>query len=175
MTEKNKENLEQKQDKQSILNKLLNLVSICNLKKVWQKIWGKDLPEDITEIFPDDESKSDVNVNLYNKIKRNIALKRFIVIILMLFFSIVIFNYLFWLLSSYCKDQMIFSCFDKPVCIYKDFNIDIGSDKSKLIIEKYKELIFVINETVNYKSKPKQSKFEIKIYDVKKKKVIKNL
>ena len=175
MSDENKENIEQKQEKQRIWNKILSLFSIGNLKKIWQKIWGKDLPEDITEIFPDDKSKSDVNINLYNKLKRNISLKRFIVVILMLLFSIVIFNSLFWLLGSYYKDQMIFSCLDKPVCIYKDFNIDIGSDKSKLIIEKYKELIFVINETVNYKSKPKQSKFEIKIYDVKKKKVIKKL
>ena len=78
MTEKNKENLEQKQDKQSILNKLLNLVSICNFKKVWQKIWGKDLPKDIKEIFPDDKFQENEQINFYNKLKRKLAVKSFL-------------------------------------------------------------------------------------------------
>ena len=50
MSDENKENIEQKQEKQRIWNKILSLFSIGNLKKIWQKIWGKDLPEDITEI-----------------------------------------------------------------------------------------------------------------------------
>ena len=72
MSDENKENIEQKQEKQRIWNKILSLFSIGNLKKIWQKIWGKDLPEDITEIFPDDKSKSDVNINFLEIILFNI-------------------------------------------------------------------------------------------------------
>ena len=82
----------------------MSLFSIGNLKKIWQKIWGKDLPEDITEIFPDDKSKSDVNVNLYNKLKKRIKIKRFIICILFLCVLMLIINRIL----SYCRNIDIY-------------------------------------------------------------------
>ena len=117
MSEENKENIEQKQEKQRIWNKILSLFSIGNLKKIWQKIWGKDLPEDITEIFPDDKSKSDINVNLYNKLKRKLAVKRFFVSLAIIICSYIVLNFLFNGIISTIKNNPAIACRNKPVCI----------------------------------------------------------
>ena len=128
MTEKNKENLEQKQDKQSILNKLLNLVSICNLKKVWQKIWGKDLPKDIKEIFPDDKFQENEQINFYNKLKRKLAVKRFFVSLAIIICSYIVLNSLFSSIMFAIKNNPAIACWNKSVCIYAGPKLNNPSD-----------------------------------------------
>ncbi len=133
MSEENKENIEQKQEKQRIWNKILSLFSIGNLKKIWQKIWGKDLPEDITEIFPDDKSKSDVNINLYNKLKRKLAVKRFFISLAIIICSYIVLNFLFNGIISAIKNNPAIACRNKPVCIYSGPKVNYQSYISKTV------------------------------------------
>ena len=173
MSDENKENIEQKQEKQKIWNKILSLFSIGNLKKIWQKIWGKDLPEDITEIFPDDKSKSDINVNLYNKLKRKLAVKRFFVSLAIIICSYIVLNFLFNGIISTIKNNPAIACRNKPVCIYSGKKIRVDNKATKRIIESFNGYIFIITETINYKTK--KSKFLFQIYNIKKNRIIKTL
>ena len=189
MSNENKENIGQKQEKQRMWNKILSLFSIGNLKKIWQKIWGKDLPEDITEIFPDDKSKSDVNVNLYNKLKRKLAVKRFFISLAIIICSYIVLNFLFNGIISAIKNNPAIACRNKPVCIYSGpkvkypsniINIVTLPDGNLFIAKQYyrnylttNKFILKIFSIFNVYIKEKTEEYVQELYDVKKKKFYK--
>ena len=163
MTEKNKENLEQKQDKQSILNKLLNLVSIGNFKSVWQKIWGKDLPKDIKEIFPNDKFQENEQINFYNKLKRKLTVKRFFVSLAIIICSYIVLNSLFSSIMFAIKNNPAIACWNKTVCVYSGPKVQYPSDIINIVTLPDGNL-FIAKQ--NYRNYLTTNKFILKFFSI---------
>ena len=173
-----KENIEQeKKNKQGVWKKLLGLNSIYKLidkfKILWQKIWGKDLPKDMTELFSNDKFEWQDQIDLYNKLKRKLTVKRFFVSATIVICSYVVLNFIFNNVVFAIKNNPTIACWNKPVCIYSGTKIKFDEKASRIIKTSFNEYIYVITELINYEKK--QSKFVFRIYDTKRKKIIKKL
>jgi len=89
------------------------------LKELWIKLWGKDLPEDMSEIFPDDKFDIDEQLELYEKLNKKQKRKRFIVSITIIFIVIAGFNYLKNSISFAIKNNPTIACWNKSICSYE--------------------------------------------------------
>ena len=88
------------------------------LKILWQKIWGKDLPKDMTELFPNDKFEWQDQIDLYNKLKRKLAIKRFFVSTTIVICCYLVLNFIFNNVVFAIKNNSTIACRNKAVCIY---------------------------------------------------------
>lgn len=143
------------------------------IKKMWIQLWGKDLPKDITEVFPDNKFEWYDQVDLYNRLKKRIVIKRFFISLVIIVISYFLLNYLFNSISFLIKNNPTIACWNKPVCIYAGAKLNIDQSSSEFFINKYENTAFFITESKNYKLK--QSKFITQVYDIDRNKIIKRI
>lgn len=143
------------------------------IKKMWIKLWGKDLPKDITEVFPDNKFEWYDQVDLYNRLKKRIAIKRFFISLVIIVISYFLLNYLFNSISFLIKNNPTIACWNKPVCIYSSKKLAIKQDAPKFSAKNYENLIFIVTEKINFRDY--KSKFIIQVYDTQKDKFIKKI
>ena len=62
------------------------------LKELWIKIWGEDLPKDMTKLYPDEEYNLGEQIRYYEEDKKKLAKKRRTTIIVILILSLISFN-----------------------------------------------------------------------------------
>lgn len=89
------------------------------LKELWIKIWGEDLPKDMTKLYPDEEYTTAEQFNLYEQDKKKLAKKRRTAIIVILILSLISFNVIKDKIKYFIENNPTIACWNKPVCIYK--------------------------------------------------------
>ena len=90
---------------------------IALLRKYFDILWGNDLP-DVETMFPDEYFSTSEKYDLYKKEERKLILRRFLVIVFLVFISFVIQEIVKSINFDLRNNQTVL-CWDKPVCIYR--------------------------------------------------------
>lgn len=68
-----------------------------------------------------------------NKLKRKSAIKRFLVAVLIVIFSYIVLNFIFNSVVFAIKNNPTINCWNKPICIYNNSNINYPSYSNKIL------------------------------------------